>query len=155
MFYKTRTKDSQACGVVFGDTGGKEIGHELATHTSSPESQLYPSSEVWPAGQSNSPSLLTLRRSLIEYYIQIWGSQYREVLALLEQVPEGHQNGQKAGTFSLWEKVERIGFVQPGEEKNPGRCFCHFSICKSIFWFWVCGFFFFFLRKMVKSQFKF
>ena len=34
---------------------------------------------------------------------------------------EGHKGDQRAGTPLLGEKAERVGAVQPGEEKTPGR----------------------------------
>ncbi|KAK4822051.1 hypothetical protein QYF61_008860 [Mycteria americana] len=34
---------------------------------------------------------------------------------------EGHKNDQRDGTPLLRRKAERVGFVQPGEKKAPGR----------------------------------
>ena len=34
---------------------------------------------------------------------------------------EGHKNDQRVRTPHLWGKAERVGAVQPGEEKAPGR----------------------------------
>jgi len=34
---------------------------------------------------------------------------------------EGHKNDQKVGTSLLWGKAERVGAVQPGEEKAEER----------------------------------
>ena len=33
---------------------------------------------------------------------------------------EGHENGLRAGTLLLQRKAERVGVVQPGEEKALG-----------------------------------
>ena len=43
---------------------------------------------------------------------------------------EGHKNDQRDGTPLLWGKAERVGVVQPGEEKAPGRPYCSLSIQK-------------------------
>ena len=43
---------------------------------------------------------------------------------------EGHKKGQRAGTALLWGKGERVGAVQPGEEKGPGRPYCCFQYLK-------------------------
>ena len=36
---------------------------------------------------------------------------------------EGHENDPRAGTPLLWRGAERVGVVQLGEEKAPGRPF--------------------------------
>ena len=43
---------------------------------------------------------------------------------------EGHKNDQRDGTALLRGKAERVGVVQPGEEKAPGRPSCGLSILK-------------------------
>jgi len=40
---------------------------------------------------------------------------------------EGQKNNQRAGAPLLWGKTERVGAVQPGEEKAPGRLLWPFS----------------------------
>lgn len=36
----------------------------------------------------------------------------------------GHEDAQRAGKPLLWRQVERIGVIQPGEGKGPGRPHC-------------------------------
>jgi len=43
---------------------------------------------------------------------------------------EGHKNDQRDGTPLLRGKAERVGAVQPGEEKAPGRPYCGLSVLK-------------------------
>ena len=43
---------------------------------------------------------------------------------------EGHKNGLRTGTPLLWRKAEKVGVVQPGEEKAAGRCYCGLPILK-------------------------
>jgi len=40
---------------------------------------------------------------------------------------EGHKNDPRAGAPLLWGKAERVGAVQPGEEKALGRPYCGIS----------------------------
>jgi len=37
---------------------------------------------------------------------------------------EGHKNDPRDVTSLPWGKAERVGIVQPGEEKAPGRPYC-------------------------------
>ena len=46
---------------------------------------------------------------------------------------EGHTNNQRAGALLLWEKAERVGAVQPGEEKAPGRPYCNLPVFKGAY----------------------
>jgi len=43
---------------------------------------------------------------------------------------EGHKNDPRAGTPLLGGKAERVGVVQPGEGKAPGRPYCGLSALK-------------------------
>jgi len=47
---------------------------------------------------------------------------------------EGHKNDQRVRTPHLWGKAERVGVIQPGEEKCLGRPYCGLSVLKGIFW---------------------
>ena len=40
---------------------------------------------------------------------------------------EGHEDDQKAGASPLQQQAERIGALQTGEEKAPGRCYRDFE----------------------------
>jgi len=40
----------------------------------------------------------------------------------------GHRNDQRDRTSFLWGKAGRVGAVQPGEEKAPGRPYCSLSV---------------------------
>ena len=42
----------------------------------------------------------------------------------------GHKNDLRVGTPLLWGKAERVGAVQPGEEKAPMRPNCGLSVLK-------------------------
>ena len=42
----------------------------------------------------------------------------------------GHENDQRAGATLLWRKAERVGLVQPWEEKVAGRSYCGLSVLK-------------------------
>ena len=41
---------------------------------------------------------------------------------------EGNKNGQRAGAPLLGGKAEKVGAVQPGEEKGPGRSYCSLPV---------------------------
>ena len=41
---------------------------------------------------------------------------------------EGHKNDQRAGAHLLRGKAERVGVVQPGEEKAAGRPYCSLPV---------------------------
>ena len=43
---------------------------------------------------------------------------------------EGHKNHQRAGASLLRGQAERVGVVQPGEEKAAGRPYCGLSVPK-------------------------
>ena len=43
---------------------------------------------------------------------------------------EGHKNGQRDGAHLLWEKIERAGAIQPGEEKALGRPYGSLPVLK-------------------------
>lgn len=43
---------------------------------------------------------------------------------------EGHENSQWGGTSLHWGQAERVGIVQPGEEKALGKPYCSLSIYK-------------------------
>ncbi|GAB0177846.1 cell surface A33 antigen [Grus japonensis] len=47
------------------------------------------------------------------------GPSVQDVLGPVRVGPEeGHEDDQRAGTFLLWRQAERVGAVQPGEEKD-------------------------------------
>ena len=43
---------------------------------------------------------------------------------------ESHKTDQRAGKPLLWGKAERVGAVQPGEEKTSGTPYCGLSVLK-------------------------
>ena len=49
---------------------------------------------------------------------------------LLEQVQKSHEDDQGAGAPPLRGQAERIGVVQPGEEKAPGRPYSGLPVVK-------------------------
>ena len=42
--------------------------------------------------------------------------------------PEGHRKDQRGGTALIWGQTERVGAVQPGEEKALGKPYCSLSV---------------------------
>ena len=45
---------------------------------------------------------------------------------------EGHKNDQRGGIPLLQAQAERVGVVQPGEEKGPERSCCSLSVLKGV-----------------------
>jgi len=66
----------------------------------------------------------------------LWGLEFLEPSAQERHGPvgagpeEGHQNDPRAGAPLLHAQAERVGVVQPGEEKIPGRPYWGFSPLK-------------------------
>jgi len=67
------------------------------------------------------PFCSTLGRPHLESCIQLWSPQHRKDTELWERVQSRPQKCQKTGAPLLQGKAERIGVVQPGEDKAAGR----------------------------------
>ncbi|KAK4822099.1 hypothetical protein QYF61_009799 [Mycteria americana] len=75
------------------------------------------------------PLYPALARPHLECCLQLWSPQHSKDMDLLEWVQrEGHKNAQRDGTPLLCGKAERVGVVELGGEKAPGRPYCGFSI---------------------------
>ena len=62
---------------------------------------------------------------ITEYCIQLWGPQCKKDMDLLKWV---QRRAMRTGAPLLWRKSERVGAVQPGVEKAPGKPYCSLSI---------------------------
>ncbi|GAB0184876.1 mitochondrial enolase superfamily member 1 [Grus japonensis] len=59
-------------------------------------------------------------RPHLEYCIQLWGPQYKKDMELLERV--------QRRAMRMIRVLERVGVVQPAEEKTPGRHYCSLPV---------------------------
>lgn len=75
------------------------------------------------------PFLTSLAQAVFKLgytFIQLW-SPVREVHGLLGvSAEQGHKDDQKDGALLEWGKAERVGVVQPGEEKASVRPYSTF-----------------------------
>ena len=116
-----------------GGAAWQEAQHDPVICAHSPEGQPYPGLHPQQHGHQgeggDSAPLLrsgeTLPRSPAS---KLWSPQHRRAMDLLEGARGGHSNDPRAGTPLLWWKAERVGAVQPGQEKAPGRPYCGLSV---------------------------
>ncbi|GAB0208425.1 mitochondrial enolase superfamily member 1 [Grus japonensis] len=70
------------------------------------------------------PFYSALVRPHLEYCIQLWGPQYRRDMELLERVQRRAMKLMRGLEHLYYEDRLRVGIVQPGEKKAPGRDKC-------------------------------
>ena len=88
---------------------------------------------MWPAGQERSFSSSTLCSPESSHGVlcPALASTVEERHGPIGAGPEeGHKNNQRDGTPLLRRKAERVGIIQPREEKSPGSPYCGFSVLK-------------------------
>ena len=129
------TRDwEQPCREGFEDTAGWKAGPELPMCTHSPKGQPYPgvpSREAWPAGRGRGFCPSALVRLHWESCVQLWSTQHRTDMGLLERVQRrAIKMIQGIGAPFLWGQAERVGVVQSGEEKAAGRAYSSLSVLK-------------------------
>lgn len=87
-----------------------------------------PGCSVWNINQGklgNSPFVLRSGETPPAVLRPALGSSAQERHGPVGAGPEeGHKNEQRDGEPLLWGKAERVGVVQPGEERAPGRPYC-------------------------------
>ncbi|GAB0179531.1 hypothetical protein GRJ2_000418400 [Grus japonensis] len=75
------------------------------------------------------PLYSALVRPHREYCVQLWGPQYRRDMELLERVQRRATKLTRGlEHLSYEDRLRRVGVVQPGEEKAPGRSNCSFPV---------------------------
>lgn len=101
------------------DTGVCKARHELTMCAHSLDIQMCPGLHPKQHGQQMEGGHSTLLHSheTPPWVLQLWGAPYKIDVDLLEWVQK------KAGALLLARQAERLGFVQSGEEKTPGRPF--------------------------------
>ena len=77
--------------------------------------------EVWPEGRGRGFCPSALLRHHLEHCIELLVPWHAKTQTCWSGPRGGHKNDERAGTLLLWGKAERVGAVQPGEEKAPGR----------------------------------
>ncbi|KAK4807195.1 hypothetical protein QYF61_024315 [Mycteria americana] len=73
------------------------------------------------------PLCSALVRPHVEYCIQLWGHQHKKYMDMLERVQRNATKIERLEHLSNEGKAERVGVIQPGEEKAPGRPYCSIS----------------------------
>ena len=108
-----------------GGTGGWKAGHKPTMCTRSPKGQLYPELHQECGQQvegSDSAPLLWSGETPSGVLCPALEPSAQERHGTVGAGPEeGHKDAQRDGTPLVWGKAERVGAVQPGEERAVGR----------------------------------
>jgi len=78
------------------------------------------------------PLYSALVRPHLESCIQLWSSQHRKDMELLEQLQRRATKTRGLEHLSYEERLRELGVIQPGEEKALGRFFCNLSVLKGV-----------------------
>ena len=120
----------QPCREGLGGTGGWKFGHKPPLCAHRPEGQPYPGlhqkqhGRQVEGGDSSSPLWWDL----------IWSPPFSsgalsagKTWSCWSGAREGHKNDPRAGASLLWGKAEKVGAVQPEEEKAAGDLIAAFQ----------------------------
>ena len=112
--------------VIWGGTGGWKAGHKPAMWAQSTEGQPYPGLHHEQRGQQveggdSAPLLCSgeMPPGVLRSALQPSAQERHGPAGVRPE--EGHKDDQRDGAPLLWGKAERVGAVQHGEEKAPGR----------------------------------
>jgi len=79
------------------------------------------------------PLCSALVRPHLESCIQLWSPQHRKAMDLLERVQKRATRMIRGLEHLSYDKRLRVGVVQLGEEKAPGRSYCGLSVLKGAY----------------------
>ena len=127
----------QPCQEGLEGTGELKAGHESTICACSPDSQPYPElskeSGQQVKGGDSAPLLHSGETSPGVLCPALVPSAPQQTWTCWSRSRGGHQNDLRDGTPLLWGKAERVGVVQPGEEKGPGRPCCSLPVLKGAY----------------------
>ncbi|GAB0191304.1 mitochondrial enolase superfamily member 1 [Grus japonensis] len=103
----------------FGGVGGREAQHEPAMCANCVLGCI-PSSMPSRSREGILPLYSTLLRPPCSAASSSGVPRTRRTWSCWSESRGGHQDAQRAGAPLLWRQAERVGLVQPGEEKAPG-----------------------------------